>query len=77
MSFFFHGKQSYSNLPTKSNFEHATDYIYSAYENCPLMGRLYSFFCKTQKDLSVCIQKKGKLNAHKVLRYGLDIARYS
>ncbi|XP_066315564.1 integrin-linked protein kinase 1-like isoform X1 [Miscanthus floridulus] len=28
-----------------------------------------------EKDLSVCIQKKGKLNAHKVLRYGLDIAR--
>jgi len=28
-----------------------------------------------EKDLSVCIQKKGKLHAHKVLRYGLDIAR--
>lgn len=28
-----------------------------------------------EKDLSVCIQKKGKLKPQKVLRYGLDIAR--
>ncbi|CAO2167338.1 unnamed protein product [Urochloa humidicola] len=28
-----------------------------------------------EKDLTACIQKKGKLNGQKVLRYGLDIAR--
>jgi hypothetical protein len=38
---------------------------------------LYYYFCDTQKDLSVCIQKKGKLKPQKVLRYGLDIARCS
>jgi len=28
-----------------------------------------------EEDLTACIQKKGKLNGQKVLRYGLDIAR--